>query len=86
MPFIVCARRWISSSVSGSGTRRCRSSLVMPATSARIASTGESARPTKNHVTPATSETMSGTPTTKMRRSAAVLSSTGSRLVATYSV
>ena len=46
MRFMVLARRPISSSAGGSGTRRCSSLAEMASTSARIASTGASARPT----------------------------------------
>ena len=44
------ASRPISSSAGGSGTRRCRSAAEIASTSARIASTGASARPTTTQV------------------------------------
>ena len=51
MSFIVRARRAISSSPGGTGTRRSRSRPPIAATSARIASTGRSVRPTSHQST-----------------------------------
>ncbi len=62
MPFIVVARRPISSCTCGSGTRRLRSRAPIPATSARIASTGLSARPTTNQLMRPTSSNSNGNP------------------------
>ena len=45
----VLARRPISSSAGGSGTCRCSAAAEISSTSARIASTGASARPTTTH-------------------------------------
>ncbi len=50
MAFMVWASRAISSSLRGSGTRRARSRSPMAATSARMASTGRSARPVARQV------------------------------------
>ena len=58
--FIVRASRPTSSSVSGSGTRRCMVVPVIDSASTRIASTGRSARPVKYHAASATSAIMRG--------------------------
>ena len=63
MRFIVRARRPISSSAGGSGTRRCRAAAEIASTSARIASTGARARPTTIQVVTATTTSSSGSPT-----------------------
>ena len=62
MSFIVRARRPISSSVPGSGTRCDRSALVIAVTAPRICSTGRSARPTTSHTVPQASTSRNGTP------------------------
>ncbi len=59
--FIVRARRPTSSSVSGSGTRRCIVVPVISSARSRMASTGRSARPVKYQVANAISATRSGT-------------------------
>ncbi len=78
MAFIVWASRPISSSVSGVGTRRWIVAPPMAATSARIASTGRNARPTRYHATAATAATSSGTPTHRPWRTASRFSWTSS--------
>ncbi|CAM5455878.1 hypothetical protein SALBM135S_03789 [Streptomyces alboniger] len=61
--FVVRARRAISSCVSGSGTRRARSSdAVIADISAVMAATGRSARRVTSQVTPATTASSSGKP------------------------
>ena len=62
MSFIVRARRPISSSVPGSGTRCDRSALVIAVTAARICSTGRSACPVTSHTVPHASTSRTGTP------------------------
>ncbi len=61
---MVRASRPTSSSVLGSGTRRWIVDPVIAAASARMASTGLSARPVSHHVSPARSAMSTGTPNT----------------------
>ena len=61
MSFIVRASRTISSSPSGTGTRRCSSVPPMAATSARICSTGRRVRPTRSQINAASTPAASGT-------------------------
>src|SRR3990172_5013102 len=78
--FIVRARRAISSSPEGSGTRRWSSAAEIAATSRRIASTGASARPTPAHVVTPTMISRTGTAASSTFMIAAELSRTESRL------
>ena len=79
MSFIVRARRAISSSPGGTGTRRCRSRPPIAATSARIASTGRSVRPTSHQSTTArASDARAGSRRGATAESVAMLSSMSS--------
>jgi hypothetical protein len=83
MAFIVAASRAISSPVDGSGTRLVRSAAEISATSALIAWTGCSARPTTSQVSTASARTVSGTPSSSSPRSSATTSDTDSVLLPT---
>ncbi len=76
MVFMVWARRPTSSSVGGWGSRRCSVDAVMRSASARMASTGRSARPTSTHAITPTSATRAGNPTANRSVRASTLRST----------
>ena len=80
---MVRASRAISSSPSGTGTRRPSSRPPMSATSARTASTGRSVRPASHHTSAASSAITAGTAGVSERTNVDVLSFTSSRLPAT---
>ena len=62
---MVRASRLTSSPLSGSGTRRCNVPAVMASTSARMASTGCSARPVTNQASTPTTASSTGYPTAR---------------------
>ena len=81
--FMVVASRWISSREAGSGTRRSSWSPEIWSTSARIRSTGASARVATIQVVPPTRSSSSGRPTSSGGSRAEVESSTSSSETAT---
>ncbi len=81
--FTVSARRDISSSAGGTGTRRSSDRSEMASAWLVIASTGCRARPTRTQAVTATNASSSGDPTISAARNAPIASSTGSMLVAT---
>src|SRR5437899_6639914 len=86
MRFNVLASPAISSWPRGSGNRRCSSLLEMASTSARMRSTGDSARPTSRQATRPTITTIRGTPTTRNLVTAWLASFTDCRLRPTRTV
>ncbi len=78
MAFIVRASRPTSSPERGSGTRRCMVVPPMASTSARMASTGRSARPTSTQATAATVAMSAGSAHHNVCRTASTLRRTSS--------